>query len=472
MVLASRASTDSLLDMRLPPASICSDRTCVVAANVTALYAKCIASSRLVSAEEADDLQVPLQAVEARQLWKPQNHTGKGITRCNPYGKATCVTLKGVSDYNFTSGFSNECHQAFEAAKENKNSRHECPPGDFAVITGAWITIISSDNSEVPNTGVMLHQVDCRIQHGNANVEQIGGSSPSIDRASFHPSSARIQYYPVYGRQNSGGHSDPSVKNQPYDWQLQYLERRSPWTFASERDEDGRLSDSSPISSYVMAPKNGEESSPYGNHTNNSQMVAETVEASFDIATSLAFARAPHAAFLSITTDARNRWTYDPRVLCVLAIPLLATMLLLCGCRKVYGDEVVVGYDPIGIAQRASEISPTTFGEDYNSEKSERTKSTMLKEEDGPDEAQPLSLEYPDLERGREAMESLMFRTASSFQEEYEHAASLIGREDHGSREGDSEMVGSDQSEVDGSSSHRRLGRRPDSPVSVSSQPK
>lgn len=150
----------------------------------------------------------------------------------------------------------------------------------------------------------------------------------------------------------------------------------------------------------------------------------------------------------------------------------MATILLLCSCRKVYGNEVVVGYDPIRIAQRAGEISPTTLEEYHGSGKSERTESTISKEEDDPDEAQPLSLESHDLERGREAMEPLMFRTGSSFQEEYEHAASLIGREDHGSREGHSEIVGSDQSEVDGSSSHRRLARRSDSPVSVSSQPK
>lgn len=91
--------------------------------------------------------------------------------------------------------------------------------------------------------------------------------------------------------------------------------------------------------------------------TNDTERVARAMEANMDMATLFAFARSPHAASLDFTTTLEaNIWTYDTTVLAILALPLLATVLVLCIGWKVQSDEVVIGYDPLGIARRADEV--------------------------------------------------------------------------------------------------------------------
>jgi hypothetical protein len=97
--------------------------------------------------------------------------------------------------------------------------------------------------------------------------------------------------------------------------------------------------------------------------TNDTQRVARAMEANFDMATLFAFARSPHAASVDITTTLeRNIWTYDTTVLAILALPLLATVLVLCIGWKVQSDEVVIGYDPLEIARRADEVLMPSLG--------------------------------------------------------------------------------------------------------------
>jgi hypothetical protein len=97
--------------------------------------------------------------------------------------------------------------------------------------------------------------------------------------------------------------------------------------------------------------------------TNDTQRVARAMEANFDMATLFAFARAPHAALLEITTTLEdNIWTYDTAVLAILALPLLATNLVLCIGWKVQSAEVVIGYDPLEIARRADEVLTPSLG--------------------------------------------------------------------------------------------------------------
>jgi hypothetical protein len=97
--------------------------------------------------------------------------------------------------------------------------------------------------------------------------------------------------------------------------------------------------------------------------TNDTQRVARAMEANFDMATLFAFARSPHAASVDITTTLeRNIWTYDTTVLAILALPLLATVLVLCIGWKVQSDEVVIGYDPLEIARRADEVLTPSLG--------------------------------------------------------------------------------------------------------------
>lgn len=104
--------------------------------------------------------------------------------------------------------------------------------------------------------------------------------------------------------------------------------------------------------------------------TNDTKRVARAIEANIDMATLFAFARAPHAASLEITKlHEVNIWTYDTRVLAILAPPLLATILVLSICWRIQSDSVVIGYDPLEIARRAEEVlKPQPVGKVQDSE--------------------------------------------------------------------------------------------------------
>lgn len=81
------------------------------------------------------------------------------------------------------------------------------------------------------------------------------------------------------------------------------------------------------------------------------------------MATLFAFAQAPHAASLDITeTHEVSIWRYDTRVLAVLALPFLATILVLSIYWRVQSDEVVIGYNPLQIARRADEVLVPSLG--------------------------------------------------------------------------------------------------------------
>lgn len=88
------------------------------------------------------------------------------------------------------------------------------------------------------------------------------------------------------------------------------------------------------------------------------------------MATLFAFAQAPHAASIDITeTHEVSIWKYDTRVLAVLALPFLATILVLSIYWRVQSDEVVIGYDPLKIARHADEVlAPSLRAMAQNSE--------------------------------------------------------------------------------------------------------
>lgn len=276
MMIASLASTNTLINMRPPSANVCPGGQCNATANATALRAKCAASSKPLESlqkRKAPEVmhETAFPRLHQRQLWEISNNTGERF--CSPFGNTACVTISLLGDFNFTSSYSNECHQAFEAHKEDRNSPRECPPGDFAIITGAW----SSTNAN------LVHQVDCHIQYGHVQMVQVGDGSPDLHKASFVVSSRRIP------RDISRDMS------QPYNQQREYLEGQSLWTFASTMGS----SDGSPIAPYIMGTANGHSATAL---VDDPQRIADTVEASFDMATRLAFARTPRSAYLHIST--------------------------------------------------------------------------------------------------------------------------------------------------------------------------
>lgn len=79
------------------------------------------------------------------------------------------------------------------------------------------------------------------------------------------------------------------------------------------------------------------------------------------MATLLAFARDLGAATVDVTnTQLIDTWTYDSRVLAILAAPLLATLLVLCKHWRVQSNDIVIGYDPLAIARRADDLLATS----------------------------------------------------------------------------------------------------------------
>lgn len=211
MLLAIQASSDNLLKMRPPPANVCPGNRCNITANATALQADCKPSSRSLSLKDA------LKELEQQQISWPQGiqvpwinddgtpHDIYGAVYCSASSNVTCVTLTSLDDYNFTSGFSKECYQAFQSHGKSNINHRECPPGDFAVIFGAWFT---QDAHDI----YTFHQVDCRLRYGYVQMQQSGDASPGFVRTSFTLSTERIFHYTLYPSRNARDEQDPSME--------------------------------------------------------------------------------------------------------------------------------------------------------------------------------------------------------------------------------------------------------------------
>lgn len=332
MVSAALASMNNL---NAPVADVCSNSSCFARAYATTLQAGCIASSRNFAGRAAY-FQDYLKLDE-----------GEDITKCSSFGDQTCITLSPTTMISFTSGPSSACSKrALESAFD-----FECPEGDFAVIYGTW-------RSEVPDDGngpVTVHTVDCQVSYGNATISQPGQSPPNLDRHSFSKSKSRIPSSWegwAFGIPPGTPEENDGLLPAPWTWQHYYLTQStnglvSPYTFAYDVANFTLMS---PMSRYLVT-------SDKTFYKNDSIEVARAVEANFDMATLFAFAKAPGAASVNVTINERiDIWLYDARVLSIMLFPFIATILVLSKRWSVYGNDVVIGYNPHQIAQRAGEI--------------------------------------------------------------------------------------------------------------------
>jgi membrane-associated phospholipid phosphatase len=148
----------------------------------------------------------------------------------------------------------------------------------------------------------------------------------------------------------------------PFMWQMTYFTMAAsgitgtspPFTFAISKNE---VQGSFTLAQSLLGVPSINDNAPLATNRNDADSVAKDLEASFDVATLLAFVTAPRAASLNITmTATSSRWTYDVRVLPVLAIPLLATVLICSVYWKVYDHETVLGYNPLEIARQADRV--------------------------------------------------------------------------------------------------------------------
>lgn len=183
-------------------------------------------------------------------------------------------------------------------------------------------------------------------------VKQDSHGAAELERSTFQQS-------PKLASADVEAGIDPSI------WQFNHAQRsiRSSWNFYSRGTADmegpqalqGLLGGTTAMAAFLFNINDTSEQAP--RLVNDSQRVAGMLVAHSDIATRMAFARAPKAAWNITSTPEINGWSYDPTVLLILAAPLLATALMLCICWQVYSDDVAVGYNFIVIARRAGEIT-------------------------------------------------------------------------------------------------------------------
>ncbi|KAG7411033.1 hypothetical protein ACKAV7_010789 [Fusarium commune] len=232
---------------------------------------------------------------------------------CSDLNADICTVIGGSSPYtyaNFSSGFPADCGET-------------CPTGDFAVIFGTFT------NGTDTLKGPWYHNiVDCSLSYGTVRVQQIGKGSPVLHRSEFEKSDSVLDSSAVPLRR---------IYTDSYE--------RSPYTFgASSGTGDGADSlYNSAVATLLLREK----------AHSSAEEVARRIEDIFDMATLLAFSRAPNASDLSITTrEPFTRYVYDERVLAILLVPFLATILGTWGRWKVEGTGQVIGYDPVAIAER------------------------------------------------------------------------------------------------------------------------
>lgn len=303
------ASLVSMNNLSAPVAHVCSDASCSAMTRAQALGAECVGSD----------------------LPQPTQEQGN-VTICSAFGNTTCLS-QGPRGFNFTTGPMTWCAESPYAG--------ECLVSDFAVILGVWSSYDTAIRRHI------RHAVDCKIQKGSVEIRQNGTGTPYIIKESFLTTTIRME-----------------VSSPEWYWQSSYrIPRRNeqtvkPYLFSSK----GGMVKDVPMAEYLLSNNRTGTDGPedwYASQlgTNDTQKVARAIEANIDMATLFAFAQAPHASPLDITeTHQVSIWTYDARVLVVLVLPFLATILVLSAYWRVQSDEVVIGYDPLGIARHADEV--------------------------------------------------------------------------------------------------------------------
>jgi hypothetical protein len=317
MILASLIAMNNL---SVPASSYCSDASCSIETHAVALQDECITS----------------------QTWgMPMDVT----TTCSTFDDQLCVDLGTSSPfasdaYNFTSSAPTEC-----STNASRFGVPECPAAVFAVLFGAWANYYPVH--DLGNLGYTANTVDCRVLYGTCTIAQTSNSAPYIQRDSFTISTTSL-----------ADEDDPKLIEW---WQTKYSRDISPFRFASAGDYHDGIS---MMTAYLIQSElpNIPRSAPFTNDTNR---VARALERTFDTATLLAFVRAPEASTIEITNSPEIAiWTYDVKVLAILAAPLLATLLVLSRYWKVQSNYIVIGYDPLKIARRANEILASTIPSD------------------------------------------------------------------------------------------------------------
>ena len=192
-------------NMSAPASSICAGNDCSISARATSLQAECVASA--------------------------ENYTGDNRERCSPFGKTVCVTpsLSAGIDFfqisaNFTTGPSEDCERVLAFDREREQPL--CEGGDFAILSGVWISGMIDQT---------VHSVNCRLHVGTVAIAQAGNSPPTLDRGSFTKLTKPITIMAnwseglVPGLDDSYDPASQRDDRLPWLWQMQYLNNSPSW---------------------------------------------------------------------------------------------------------------------------------------------------------------------------------------------------------------------------------------------------
>ncbi|KAF4465786.1 hypothetical protein FALBO_7360 [Fusarium albosuccineum] len=313
------AALFAMRNLEPPSAPVCNDTAssrlaaCSVSTRSVAIRAECRGTSK----ENTNEVG----SVSSLNTGTTRYCTGRDTPR------ETCVELtKGdpACYANFTSGYP-PC--------DADTPEPECPGagsgGLWGLIFGVWVNGVDiTEDSEN-----RINFVDCVLKYGNITITQNGTSTPELDRSSFSlasSSEARQYGYTNFTDAATLNRVYTDIGNSPYDFELAAAATGSNTAYKN------------PVAFLLLGT----------DANNDAQTVARQIEANFDMATLHAFARMPNASDITYTARSDTRvYVYDPKVLLILLVPLFATLLGCWGRWKVAGEDVVVGYDPVGIAR-------------------------------------------------------------------------------------------------------------------------
>lgn len=253
----------------------------------------------------------------SNQLHPRSMRTGINViteTYTSSYNSDINVILMSGSPYvyvNFTGGWPAGCESV----------GNTCGPGEFSVIFGAFINA-----TDTVNGPWYLNTVDCLLTVGTVRISQEGGNSPIIEAASFQ------QNMTV-----DASLGNVSVLHRIYTEENAF---RSPYNFgaATGTGDGADTIYQNPVATLLLHPK----------ANSSGEDVALRVENIFEMSTLLAFSRSPYSSDLIITrSSSKPIYVYDWRVLAILFLPLMATILGICGRWRITGNDIFVGYDPV-----------------------------------------------------------------------------------------------------------------------------
>ncbi|ETN41251.1 uncharacterized protein HMPREF1541_03186 [Cyphellophora europaea CBS 101466] len=263
----------------------------------------------------------------------------RSTTRANPDGIGLISGLSGSESYPFCSTAMPDLCVTLWTSSPNTYANFSsyyhpdclstgaCAPGVWCSLFGVWV----SGTDVTRNSAHDIHAVECLLTFGNVTITQNGTNPPTLDRDSFVAADWSVREGEASFYQMNRIYTESGSENSPYSF-----------TGGAVGTGDNTLY-RNPIGYELL-----------GTDANNGgEQVARQIERNFDRATLSAYAKQANASDLTVTrTTEEDLYVYQPKVLLVLVVPLLATLLGVWNRWSVGDEDRVVGYNPVEIARR------------------------------------------------------------------------------------------------------------------------